>query len=416
MADPLPRLRRELDVMPSPAAEQPGLLIRDPFGYTDAVAVIPPPLVEGLRCFDGKNTAEHLKALLWSMSGDAQSASVADHLIKALDEFGFLESETFFEMRDKKQREFAESPEKLPTHAGSGYPDTPDDLTSEFEANGAHRQDHSGDANLVAIAAPHVSPFGGYKSYAAAYNEIPLNYADRTFIILGTSHYGEPDTFGLTRKPYSTPLGLAETDLSIVDKLEHDAPRSVRMEDYCHVNEHSIEFQTVFLQHRFSGVLPPGERLKIVPILCGTYWDSLLTGKAPESNDNLARFFNALGELAERKDVCWVLGIDLAHIGKRYGDKEPAIAEQGHMSEVRLRDEERLARVAAGDAAGYFDLMHPNQDDLRWCGYAPVYAFLRSVGGIKGDVLSYEQWNIDPESVVSFTGMKFTSEDAAGPL
>ncbi len=416
MADPLPRLRRELDVMPSPAPEQPGLLIRDPFRYSDAVVVIPPPLVDGLRCFDGKNTADHLKALLWSMSGDAKSSGVAEHLIQALDEFGFLESETFFGMRDKKQREFAESPEKLPAHAGSGYPDDANALTSELEANGANREANGGTGNLVGIAAPHVNPHGGYKSYAAAYNEIPLDYVDRTFIILGTSHYGEPDTFGLTRKPYSTPLGLAETDVAIVDRLEKTAPRSVRMEDYCHVSEHSIEFQTVFLQHRFSGVLPAGERLKIVPILCGTYWDSLLTVKAPETDDNLARFFDALGELAQRKDICWVLGIDLAHIGKRYGDSEQAVAEQGRMAEVRRRDEERLSRVAAGDAAGYFDLMHPDQDDLRWCGYAPVYAFLRSVGGIKGDVLSYEQWNIDPESVVSFTGMKFTSDREAGPL
>ena len=31
----LPRLRGDLDLMPSPVAEQPGLLLRDPFRYTE---------------------------------------------------------------------------------------------------------------------------------------------------------------------------------------------------------------------------------------------------------------------------------------------------------------------------------------------------------------------------------------------
>ena len=76
---------------------------------------------------------------------------------------------------------------------------------------------------------------------------------------------------------------------------------------------------------------------------------------------------------------------------------------------MRKRDEERLSKIAAGDADGYFELMHPNQDDLRWCGYSPVYTFLRSVAAVEGELLSYEQWNIDTQSVVSFAGMSFRS-------
>ena len=30
--------------------------------------------------------------------------------------------------------------------------------------------------------------------------------------MLGTSHYGTPERFGLTRKPYATPFGPAGTD------------------------------------------------------------------------------------------------------------------------------------------------------------------------------------------------------------
>ena len=45
-----------LDFMPSPSPEHPGLFIRDPYKFTDAMLVIPPPLVECLQCFDGAQT------------------------------------------------------------------------------------------------------------------------------------------------------------------------------------------------------------------------------------------------------------------------------------------------------------------------------------------------------------------------
>ena len=180
------------------------------------------------------------------------------------------------------------------------------------------------------------------------------------------------------------------------------------MEDYCHASEHSIEFQAVYLQHMLGPHLPDSERLRAVPILCGGLADSLVSGKPAESNDDVRAFFDALGELADqRDDLIFVLGIDLAHIGRRYGDAFEAVAEQGYLAEVRKRDEERLAAVTAGDLEGYFALLRPNHDDLRWCGYGPLYTFLASVKGFQGEVLSYEQWNIDEQSVVSFTGMEF---------
>ena len=45
----------------------------------------------------------------------------------------------------------------------------------------------SGAGDLVGIAAPHVSPEGGWQSYRAAYAALGPADADRTFVILGTS-------------------------------------------------------------------------------------------------------------------------------------------------------------------------------------------------------------------------------------
>jgi hypothetical protein len=404
MSKTLPPLRRELDIMPSPAPDQPGLFIRDPFRYTDAMIIVPPVLVQGLPLFDGKRTELDLQEFFVRLTGgDLRVAETVRHLVDTLRKGGFLDSEEFHEMRDRKHKEFAEAPERAPSHAGSGYPGEAEPLRSKLSEYGADPVSDDGD-RLMAIAAPHVSPEGGYQSYAAAYRRLNPSYADKTFVILGTSHYGAPEKFGLTRKPYVTPFGPLPTNTQIVDQLAAQAPASVAMEDYCHASEHSIEFQCIFLQH----VLGQAD-VKAVPILCGPLAESLMTGRAPEKNEDVRRFFDALSEMDAKygDQLVWVLGIDLAHIGRRYGDEFKAEAGQGPLLETRGRDEERLERICAGDTEGFFELVKPDCDDLRWCGYSPVYTFMAAVKGISGKVLRYEQWNIDEQSVVSFTGMEF---------
>ena len=52
---------------------------------------------------------------------------------------------------------------------------------------------------------------------------LPADLGERTFVILGTSHYGEPDRFGLTRKPFATPFGATTTDARLVNELARAA-------------------------------------------------------------------------------------------------------------------------------------------------------------------------------------------------
>ena len=229
--------------------------------------------------------------------------------------------------------------------------------------------------------------------------------ADRTFVILGTSHYGMPDRFGLTRKPFVSPYGHTTPALDLIDSLANQAGDAVLMEDYCHAVEHSIEFQVVFLQHLY------GPNIKILPILCGSFLKSLYDGGLPEDDEQVRRMFGALGEMAAREGskLCWVLGVDMAHMGQRYGDRFTAVAQQAEMAEVAERDRKRIASMEAGDARGFWEQVQHRQDDLKWCGSAPIYTFLRAVPQARGELRHYQQWNIDEASVVSFAGMRFTS-------
>jgi AmmeMemoRadiSam system protein B len=395
----LPKLRTNLDFMLSPVADRPGLLIRDFFRHSDATLIVPPLLIPGLLLFDGTRTDLDLQAELSRSLGSPEIGGTAEHLINALGQAGFLEDETYARLKQGRLLAFSESPVRHPAHAGSAYPGEIGPLRNLMQQylDGAA----STQAAVMGIAAPHVSPQGGWQSYRAAYKELRPELQDRTFVVLGTSHHGPPDTFGLTRKPFETPWGTTRTNQPLVAELE--AQPAALVEDYCHAVEHSIEFQVVFLQAIY------GADVRILPILCGSFAKSIHAGGVPEDDENVKRFLGALGELAEREKerLFWVLGVDMAHMGMRFGDKFAAHADQEEMTRVRERDLLRIERVNASDARGFWDLVKENQDDLKWCGSSPIYSFMKAVPQARGTLHRYQQWNIDENSVVSFAGISF---------
>jgi len=402
MAQPLPRLRNTLEFMPSPVEGRPGLLIRDPFHYSDATLIIPPALVEALQWFDGEHTELDLREYLVRLTGDLRVSELQQHLARSLSEAGFLENEVFAAQRDRRQREFAAAPRREATQAGVAYPEEPEVLRATLDEWLAEApRPASGD--WIGLAAPHVSPAGGRRCYAAAYGALAPPRRDQVFVILGTSHFGDPERFGLTLKNYATPLGEATTERALAEWLIARAGPAVKLEDYCHAIEHSLELQVVFLQRVC------GADARVLPILCGPFACSIQQGRRPEEDAGVEQFLAALGELAEREGqrLFWVLGVDLAHMGRRYGDPFTARAAQGEMRTVEETDRRRLAHILEGDAAGFWEAVREDRDPLKWCGASAFYTFLKAVPRARGELLGYEQWNIDEASVVSFAALAF---------
>jgi MEMO1 family protein len=290
-------------------------------------------------------------------------------------------------------------------HAGSGYPDEPRALAEALDGYLQKAPAGAGPrSGLLGIAAPHVSPWGGQASYAAAYAALPRELGSRTFVVLGTSHHGQPERFGLTRKPYVTPFGESATDHAILDELASEGGEAALVEDYCHRLEHSIEFQVVFLQHLF------GRDVRVVPILCGPFFRSLNGSGEPDDDPAVARFLDVLGALAVRRrdELFWVLGVDMAHIGRRYGDRFAVVPGDRRMAEVESIDRARCEALRAGDGRAFWEQVAPSGDPLRWCGASALYTFARAVRPARGELLHYEQWAIDAHSVVSFGALAFS--------
>lgn len=403
----LPQIRFELDFLPSPLEDRPGLLMRDPFGFSGTTLILPAPLAPLLRFFDGQHEERDLKQALHELTGELDTEPLARHLIDSLDHAGFLANERFAGMREERMREFAAQPERYPAHAGGAYPSEEEELRGLMGRYlGRDGGDGAGKAG-IGIAAPHVSPEGGWESYRDAYLALPREAGERTFVVLGTSHYGAPNRFGLTRKDFVTPFGTARTDRRAVEWLERAAPEAVAMEDYAHAIEHSIEFQVVFLQALY------GPEIRVLPVLCGP-----LVGGRPERVEPLARFFEGLREwrTKEGREAVWVLGVDMSHIGQRYGDADAAQAGDARMVEVELEDRARIAALAAGDSGAFWERAETERDVYRWCGTAPIYTFLQAAPEARASLLRYQCWDIDPQSVVSFAALGFGAAEPARGL
>jgi len=403
MTAPLPALRRTLEMMPSPVPESPGLLVRDPFRYAESVLILPPALVPCLLLFDGRHDEADLRDVLARIMGTVEVGGVMDHLRDTLSLGGFLENDVFESMRRERHRSFAEETWRAPQHAGTAYPLEADALRAMLARYLDEAPKAPSGPDVVAIAAPHVSPEGGWRSYGAAYSALGPDARGKTFVILGTSHYGAPERFGLTRKPFRTPLGDTTIDLALVSRLAEAAdPDS--LEDYCHSVEHSIEFQVLFLQHLY------GPEVRVVPILCGPFARATHVGGRPEDDEGVRGTLDALRAIAEEhgERLVWIAGVDLAHIGRRYGDRFAARADDGPMADIAALDRERCACLTAGDGAAFWSLLQRGGDPLRWCGASPLYTLLAAVRPSQGALLHYEQWNIDAQSVVSCAALAFT--------
>jgi hypothetical protein len=153
--------------MLSPIAEQPGLLIRDSFRYSDAILVIPPPLVQSLAFFDGTRTDLELQTELTRSFEISEAGNLAMDLVEALSNAGFLEDETYARLKQKRLSAFAESGVREAAHAGSSYPAELGPLQATMQ-----RYLDSTDCDqkdLIGIAAPHISPEGGWQCYREAY-------------------------------------------------------------------------------------------------------------------------------------------------------------------------------------------------------------------------------------------------------
>jgi AmmeMemoRadiSam system protein B len=413
-----PRLRA-LEAFPVEHEGQRCIALRDPSGFTDQIAVLPAPLLDLVSLFDGLHSIEQMQEILERRHGEAPTREQIAAVIERFDAAGFLDSDRFRERRRTVEEAFRLSPVRPAAHAGGAYagegallqaqidgffsdPDGPgavirgdflaDPLAS---ASAAARQTR-------ALLAPHIDFHRGGPTYAWAYREVLERSDADLYVILGTCHAGMDDPFAVTLKPYDTPLGAVPVDRDFYDALHRRAGQDLLASEPAHRAEHSIEFQAVMLQHVVGRRRP----FAILPVLASYLHEAVWTGEAPEADPRVPRFVDALRETmaASSRRVCLIAGVDLAHVGPRFGDAEPNTP--GSLAAVERADRSMLESVVNGDAHGFFASVALDRDARRICGLSPIYTLLRLLPEARGRLLRYTQWP-DPEGAVSFCAVTF---------
>lgn len=196
-----------------------------------------------------------------------------------------------------------------------------------------------------------VSPHAGYvySGRTAAFAVSSLKKAKK-FIILGPNHTGLGQEFSLMSSgEWFTPLGECKIDGKLAEKLK--ALDFMKDDIMAHDQEHSIEVQLPFIQHKF------GDDFTFVPvcIMNTTYSDGFL-------------------------NQCRMLGRRIAFIMRN--DPEVAVIASSDFShyltqkEADEKDSAAIDRIESLDVRGFFETLEKVEGSV--CGFGPIAAVMEA--------------------------------------
>ncbi len=407
MYDPYqyPKLRWPLDVRVEKAEGQEVIVLNCPIGISSQPMILPAALGPVLSCFEGKLSVTEIvdKFREYQLSPD-----LVQQMITLLDEHLYLATPRFDVAQKTVIEDFRQSPVRAPALAGRGYPAQPDGLRAlvdGFLASG-QRALIQPQGKLVGLVSPHIDYRRGGACYGLTYHFLKAHTHD-LYILIGTAHQYSRRLFHLTAKDFATPLGVLPCDTRFIQDLasRYGLERSFA-DELLHRREHSLELQTPFLK-RVS------EKASIVPILVGSFHKMLSAQRLPSEFDEYESFVAGLAEVARQRieqgaRLCVIAGVDMAHVGRQFGDKEPLSAER--MQEVERRDRIYLQSITQQDKRAMFAHIAEDEDQRRICGFPTMYTVIDLLDRLpihyRSEIFEYKQAvDYSAECAVTFAGV-----------
>lgn len=395
----LPRARTDLQLMPAQLEGRQVVVVKDPIGLIEEMLALDLGTFQLLVLFDGEHTVGDLQRFMMSEHGhQLVTSDQVEQVVQELDELLLLQTPRYQRRKREAREAYASLERRAPAFAGTSgsYPDDPAALRRYLDRILGEGPVHT-TGEVRAVVAPHIDLELGREAYGAAYRSLRGLRPER-LVVLGTGHTLDDGLFSLTDKTYETPLGGFPTDREAVAALREAGREVVAPDDFAHRQEHSIEYQVLLLRHVLEGDPP------LVPVLVGSFDPYLATTRRPIDLLAGAGFLEALSALLEQRTTLVIAGVDLCHVGRKFGDQESAEALE---PEVRAHDERLLEAVCNGSVIDLWSEIRRAEDRYQVCGYPALACLLEILPRpVKGQVLDYRIAFEEPTgSAVSFAAV-----------
>jgi AmmeMemoRadiSam system protein B len=401
---PLPAFRHTLKIVPFKHEEKDVFRVQDQAeGLFEHQVLLPPVAFVVATYLDGRRGAEEVRQAIVGQFPEAElTAENVEEIARDLDEHLLLESDRAGERR----REIRETWLQVPARAARFVPGTREEVQAEVDGYyaaeaGAGRAGGRKETPISGILAPHIDFHRGGTCYTHAYRELAERSDADVYVVLGVAHMSPPNPFVVTRKSYDTALGPVETDAEVVAALEKRVGRRIFDFEWLHGSEHSAEFQAVFLRHA-----RPSAKFTVVPILASAFvqWCG---DASPSTEPEIEEFLEALAESVRGRKVCFVAGVDFAHVGPVFGDDVKI--DQKLVEWMMSGDTRSLQTILEGNPEAFWNSIMSDGDRRHVCGSSATYATLRLLGDVDGKVHKYGFAPDPAGGLVSFASMSFQS-------
>lgn len=394
---------RALEPIPVEHNGERVIFLRDPQNFSPNGLTISVQAFWIISMMDGVNSVEQIGANFNKAFKTNIPLDDMEKLVTALDDNLMLDNDKFEGHKKKVVENFLASPVRKPALAGTGYPADAVELSKMLDAymDGASFPSSA----PFALVAPHIDLRAGGQSFGAAYSQLRNSRAE-TFVILAIGHALSEDFFACTDKDFETPLGVSLLNRHFLAALESGFGEPLYSNSFAHRDEHSAELQLLFLQKLFGGENPSK---RIVPILF-SFPETIDEMNHPMFNpQRIGRFINALKKAVEEmgEKVCVIAGVDLSHVGQRFGQMDGVPKEL--LERVEKEDRRLLELIAEVDKKGFVEFMKEVNPKNHVCGFPALYVLLELLNGRKGKLLDYSQ-NVEGnnDSMVSFASMAYS--------
>ncbi|MBI5115886.1 AmmeMemoRadiSam system protein B [Candidatus Poribacteria bacterium] len=402
-----PKLRG-VEAFPVTVSEHKMIALRDPMSFSNDVIAVPQHLYLALTLLDGRHSLTDIQAEYMRRFGELLYKDILEDLVNKLDAGLFLDNENFHQKRRQIEDDFRKAKARQAALAGKSYSASSPELAGQINgffthADGPGLPDPEKKGNtLKGIIAPHIDFIRGGPCFAWGYKEVVEQSDADVFVIFGTAHAPTRLPFAVTHKDFETPFGTLPCNREFVKDIQQRAECDFLEDEFAHRAEHSIEFQTVLLSYLFKN----WKRISIVPVLCGSFHEMVGSHARPRDDTRVKGFIDAIRATAASRNgkICYVAGADLAHVGPRFGDRNPI--SENFLRLLHADDLRMLAHLERADADGFFGNIDSDGDRRKICGLPPIYTMLSVMNAATGKLLKYQQWP-DPQGTVTFASMAF---------